>query len=228
VKTLLQRTGFHRWTLFALLALLGGCSFLDGDDTLENSNPGNNDQNVVAAFGDSITQGNRCPCAPYPARLSPMIGKTVVNAAIHGTTARASIGRTQAVINSTHPAFMLILYGINDMIHSHGVPSTLDALDQMVLICKQNQVLPVLATYPVPVKSYRLFAYNIIALNQGIRDLSKRHGIRCVDLEREFALPPDPADPGNVTSPEELFTGEGLHPNEAGTQIMALAFADLF
>ena len=34
---------------------LAGCD--DGDDKLENRNPGNNDLQVVVAFGDSITNG---------------------------------------------------------------------------------------------------------------------------------------------------------------------------
>ena len=70
-----------RWLGALLLAgILAGC---DDDDGLTNGNPGLNDVNVVAAFGDSITQGNMCSCAPYPARLGPLIGKAVVNAGGH-------------------------------------------------------------------------------------------------------------------------------------------------
>jgi lysophospholipase L1-like esterase len=211
--------------LLLLPALLAGC---DDEDGLVNRNPGANDLNVVAAFGDSITEGNRCPCTPYPARLAALTGKNVYNFGIGGSRARNNVGRAGEIIARTRPAYMLILYGVNDLIHSLGVGSTLDAVEQMVVVCKENNVLPVVATYPIPVKSYRLFAFNIISLNQGIRDLARRHGIRCVDLEKEFARPgfPDPA--GDVQSDEALFTNEGLHPNEDGTQIMAMAFADLF
>lgn len=212
--------------LFCGLAVLAGCDSDDG--ALRNSNPGSNNKNVVAAFGDSITMGNRCPCPPYPSQLPPFIGKTVYNAGINGTRARDSIGRTQQVIDAYRPAYMLILYGVNDLIHSMGVPSTLAAVEEMIKICKQNNVAPAIATYPVPVKSYRLFAPNIIALNKGIRSLAKSHGIPCVDLEREFALPGFPDAAGDVQSDETLFTGEGLHPNTVGTIIMARVFADVF
>jgi acyl-CoA thioesterase I len=218
-----------RWALLPSLLLCGLLLGCDSDDhKLSNGNPGGNSRHVVAAFGDSITMGNRCPCPPYPAQLQPFIGKTVVNAGINGTTARASVDRTQAVINQTRPAYMLILYGVNDMIHSQGVPGTLAALEEIIRICKQNQVAPAIATYPVPVKSYRAFAFNIIALNQGIRRLAGAQGIPCVDLEREFALPGYPDASGDVHSDPTLFTGEGLHPNDAGTRIMARVFADLF
>ena len=206
--------------------LLAACN--NDGQKLKNKNPGLNDVMVVAAFGDSITMGNCCACAPYPAQLGPLIGRGVVNAGINGTTARESVGRTQTVIAQHHPGFMLILYGVNDLIHSQGVPGTLAALEQMVLTCKQNQVAPAVATYPVPVKSYRAFAFNIIALNAGIRQLAKSQGVPCVDLEREFALPGYPDALGDVQSDPALFTNEGLHPHALGTQLMTLAFADLF
>ena len=213
--------------LAALLAiLLSGCN--DDGPRLKNKDPGLNDLNVVAAFGDSITMGNQCACPAYPAQLAPMIGKIVVNAGIGGTTARDNVGRTQTVIRMNRPAFMLILYGVNDLIHSQGVPGTLAAVEQMILTCQQNQVAPAVATYPVPVKSYRAFAFNIIALNAGLRALAKSHGIPCVDLEREFALPGYPDSLGDVQSDPTLFTNEGLHPNATGTWIMAQVFADLF
>lgn len=221
-------TSSLRFLMAPLLAglLLAGC---DSDDhKLSNGHPGANSRNVVAAFGDSITMGNRCPCPPYPAQLQPIIGKTVANAGINGTTAHASVDRTAVVIQQYRPAYMLILYGVNDMIHSQGVPGTLAALEEMIRICKQNQVAPAIATYPVPVKSYRAFAYNIIALNKGIRRLAGAQGIPCVDLEREFALPGYPDANGDVLSDPTLFTGEGLHPNDVGTRIMARVFAELF
>ena len=152
-----------------------------------------------------------------------MIGKIVPNAGIHGTMASESIGRTQTVIDQNHPGFMLILYGVNDVIHGRSVGTIIGSLDQMVNICKQNNVGPVLATYPVPITSHRVFAGGTMAINVGIRDLASSHGIRCVDLEREFAVDGDfpLADP-------TLMEPDGLHPNEAGTQLMALAFADQF
>ena len=220
-----------RWPFHSVLSILACLAMAGCDDDggkLKNSSPGPNDSNVVAAFGDSITMGNMCPAPPYPARLPPMIGKSVVNAGINGTTARANVGRCQAVIGQVRPAYMLILYGINDLIHSQGVPGTLAALDEMISICIENDVAPAIATYPVPVKSYRAFAFNVIALNQGIRDLAGARGIPCVDLEREFALPGYPDAVGDVLSDESLFTGEGLHPNDVGTRIMAYSFADLF
>lgn len=204
--------------------LLTGCG---GDDNgIENKNPGINDLNVVVAFGDSITQGSECSCVPYPARLSGLIGKIVYNTGVGGSEARDNVGRTQNAINKYHPAYMLILYGVNDIICGGGPGGTVGALAQMVAICKQNNVVPVLATYPIPIAGHRLFAYNTITLNSGIRTLAKDSGIKCVDLEREFSTGTDAS--GWIIPDPLLYQPDGLHPNDMGTQIMALAFADLF
>ena len=209
-----------------MCVLLAACNN-GGDGGLSNKNPGANDLNVVVAFGDSITQGSECRCVPYPARLSGMIGKIVYNTGIGGSEAAGNIGRTQSAINKYHPAFMLILYGVNDVIMGHNVNGILGALNEMVLICKQNNVVPVLATYPVPIAGHKLFAYNTIMLNNGIRTISEANDIHCVDLEIEFGGEKDPATDWVVPNPL-LYEPDGLHPNDTGTQIMALAFADLF
>ncbi len=210
-----------------LFGLLTGCG-TNGDSSLNNDNPGNNDLNVVVAFGDSITQGSECSCAPYPARLAALIGKVVYNTGVGGSSASDNVGRTQEAINKYHPAFMFILYGVNDVIHGDGTSGIAAALSQMVFICKQNNVVPVLATYPVPIAGHKLFAYNTIMLNNGIRTISEANDIHCVDLEKEFGGEEDPANPDWVVPNPLLYEPDGLHPNDTGTQIMALAFADLF
>lgn len=210
-----------------LIGLLAGCGD-DGDSSLTNNNPGINDLNVVVAFGDSITQGSECACVPYPARLSGLIGKIVYNTGVGGSNASANIGRTQQAINKYHPAFMIILYGVNDVIHGDATEGIAAALAQMVLICKQNNVVPVLMTYPRPILGHNLFAGGTVSLNRSIRALASAEGIRCVDLEREFSAGPDPIYPEWPMTDATLMGPDGLHPNDAGTQVIALACADLF
>ena len=210
-----------------LIGLLAGCGD-DGDSSLTNNNPGINDLNVVVAFGDSITQGSECACVPYPARLSGLIGKIVYNTGVGGSNASANVGRTQQAINKYHPAFMIILYGVNDVIHGDATEGIAAALAQMVLICKQNNVVPVLMTYPRPILGHNLFAGGTVSLNRSIRALASSEGIRCVDLEREFSAGPDPIYPEWPMTDATLMGPDGLHPNDAGTQVIALACADLF
>lgn len=196
-------------------ALLTACGGGDGGG-LTNNDPGDNSVDVVAAFGDSITMGSQCDCSSYPSRLAGMISKHVPNFGIGGSLAVENVDRTRTVIDKCHPGFMLILYGVNDVIHAQGVGSIVSALDQMVEICKSNHVVPVLATYPQPILEHEIFAPRTLALNEQIRSLASSKGIRCVDLQKEFNANP------------EFYEEDGLHPNDAGTQVMALAFADLF
>jgi lysophospholipase L1-like esterase len=218
-----------RWVVPAAgmaAALMAGCGD-GGGGGLSNKNPGPNDVGVVVAFGDSITMGNVCACAPYPARLAGLVGKVVVNAGINGTTAREGVNRIQGVIAANRPGFMLILYGVNDGIHGQSTDGTLAALRKMVAICRESQVVPVLGTYPVPFGSHGVFADRTVALNLGIRALAKELRVPCVDLEKEFAGGRDPVT-GRTETDRALMNADGLHPNDAGTQVMALAFADLF
>jgi lysophospholipase L1-like esterase len=206
----------HFVFLASAALLLSGCGH-DGGGGLSNKDPGNNDVNVVVAFGDSITQGSECSCAPYPSRLAGLIGKSVANCGIGGSTAADNVGRTQSCIDKYHPGFMLILYGVNDVIHGSGAGTVSKALNGMIAICKENHVVPVVATYPIPCAGHRLFAGGVQSINEAIRLLAKDNGIKCVDLEKEFL--------GRET---EWLEPDGLHPNDTGTQMMALAFADLF
>ena len=204
------------WALALGLGCMVGCDDGGGGSGLSNGNPGNNDLNVVVAFGDSLTQGNMCDCASYPSRLAGLIGKNVVNTGVAGPLAVENVERTQAAIDRFHPAFMLILYGVNDVIHSYGPAAIAGALSEMVQICKDNHVVPVLATYPETILDHAGFGPRVLQLNSRIRNLAGELNVHCVDLEKEFGANPD------------LYEIDGLHPNDAGTQVMALAFADLF
>ena len=217
-----------RWIELAVgMVCMVGCGGGGGGGGLQNKDPGDNDRDVVVAFGDSLTQGNACDCLPYPERLAGLIDKTVYNTGVHGTIAQFNVERTQDAIDRFHPAFMLILYGVGDVIHGFSAASTVAALEEMVSICRQNNVVPVLATYPIPFDSHGAFAAGTSGVNRGIRALAAELDVPCVDLEVEFGGTTDPTA-GISETDRTLMEEDGLHPNDAGTQIMALAFADLF
>jgi lysophospholipase L1-like esterase len=216
--------------LFAL-AIAGGFSGCGGDGGgggLVNENPGDNDLNVVAAFGDSLTEGVE-GVIPYPPRLFGLIGKTVHNEGIGGSKALENVDRAQEVIGRHHPAYMLILYGYNDIINGRRTSTVVGAIEEMVIICEQNNVVPVVATYPIPILGHQIFAYSVTVLNDDIRAMADARGIECVDLEAEFSSgETNPDNPDWDIPDPALYMSDGLHPSDAGAQVMAAAFADLF
>jgi len=211
----MRRIHIQIFVLTLWIVGLVGCGG-GGGGGISNPNPGSNDLNSVLAFGDSLTKGSECSCVPYPNRLAGHIGKIVRNTGLDASRATQNVSRTQEAIDKYPSAYMMILYGVNDVIHGVEISSILSALGEMVAICKQNNVVPVLATYPEPIEDHSLYGPRTLSLNDGIRELASAEGIHVVDLESEFN-----ADP-------TLYEGDGLHPNSEGTEIVAIAFADLF
>jgi len=208
----------HIQILVLTLWMIGlvGCGGGGGGGGISNPDPGDNDLNSVIAFGDSLTKGSECSCVPYPSRLAGHIGKTVHNTGVPASRAMENVSRTQEAIDKYPSAYMMILYGVNDIIHGDEIGSITSALGQMVDICKQNNVVAVLATYPEPILDYAIYGPRTLSLNAEIRTLAAAKGIHVVDLQAEFGANPD------------LYEPDGLHPNSEGTEIMAIAFADLF
>lgn len=197
--------------------LLSACG---GDSSgIVNHDPGDNDLNTVCCLGDSIT-ANVSGGPSYPARLADLLGMNVINEGISGSTATYGASRVSSVIQRRKPAYMLVLYGVNDILFYRSVSETVSALSSIVSTCQNRHVLPVLATYPIPIRSHSIFAGSVQRLNQGIRDLAAERGLKCVDLEKEFSHNGEP-DP-------DLYLSDGLHPTQEGNQIIAAAFADLF
>ena len=197
--------------------LLSACG---GDSSgLYNRDPGDNDPNTVCCFGDSIT-ANVSGGPSYPERLAALVGMNVCNEGISGSTASYGASRVSTVIQRRKPAYMLVLYGVNDILFRRSVSDTAAALASIVSTCQDRHVLPVLATYPVPIASHAIFAAPVRRLNEAIRELAAERGLECVDLEKEFSHNGEP-DPS-------LYLSDGLHPTPDGNQIIAAAFADLF
>lgn len=175
------------------------------------------DETIVMAFGDSLTAGEVQPS--YPEILALLTGKTVTNDGDYGSTAAVGVGRVSGVIAMRNGAHMLILYGINDVMCQKTPREIASSIDQMLHICLARGVVPVLATYPIPIHGHARFADATIRLNALIRNLARTRGIPLADLEALFIKDgqPDAA----------LYLEDGLHPSCRGNKIIAHAFARL-
>lgn len=192
--------------------LLGGCE--DGGDDNSPDTAGSDGAGVVVCLGDSITQGVPGSGTPFPARLAALTGRTVINAGVGGQQSSAGASRAQSVITANKPTTMTILYGANDITQGHTHDEVIVNLLHIVGVCRANQVTPILATTPPMIGSHAPWAESIVMLNEQIRSLAAAEKVRLVDLEGKF---------GSKAS--SLLLPDGLHPNDAGNDVIAKAFA---
>ncbi|MFH0879869.1 MAG: SGNH/GDSL hydrolase family protein [Lentisphaerota bacterium] len=197
------------------LGLILGSGCENNDSGVSNDDPGDNDVNVYVAIGDSLTSGSECNTPPYPAQLAGMLGKTVVNQGSGGEQSGDCASRAPRVLSRYKPGFMLILTGVNDIIHRQSSGSAMNNVRSIVRACKANKTVPIVATYPIPRASHAMFSGGTITLNALVRQMADEEGVPVVDLESEFGDNPD------------LLMPDGLHPNVVGTTLMALAFKDV-
>ncbi len=187
-----------------------------GDDDSSSSDIGDNNPDMYVAIGDSITEGVGEPDqgAPYPARLSAILGKSVANEGVGGQTAGSGLARMASVLSSYKPGHILILFGANDAILGVDPESTASSLRAMVQMAKNNKTIPLLATTPQMTKTHEAFNSAVLRLNPLIRNVASSEGVTLVDLEAEFGTSAD------------MTIFDGLHPSDLGNQTIAFAFSE--
>lgn len=180
-----------------------------------NDEVGANDKNTVVCLGDSITEG-RCAGegAPYPSRLAGLSGKNVINAGSCGESSGGAANRVVGLLNQHRPGYMCILTGANDAIFGFSVDHVEANLRTIIQACKDNKTVAIVGTV-MPMYDEHFYAEDeAAAYSEMIRKLAKDTGARLVDLRKEFG------------SDRGLLQADGLHPSDAGTQLIALSFND--
>ena len=82
--------------------------------TVKNAYPSGTN---VIAFGDSLTEGYRVPEADsYPAQLSVLIGRPILNRGVSGDTTGDALARLERDVLSQDPRIVLVCLGGNDML----------------------------------------------------------------------------------------------------------------
>src|SRR5581483_11415604 len=171
-------------------------------------------ENRVVFMGDSITDG----WGHNDNRFFP--GKPYINRGISGQTTPQMLIRFRPDVIALKPKVVVILAGTNDIAGNTG-PSTLEAIEDnltsMAELAKVNGIHVVLASL-LPVCDYikpqtaRRPPEQIIALNDWMKDYATKNGL--VYLDYYSAMLDD-----KKMFKQEL-TRDGLHPNDAGYQIM--------
>jgi len=174
---------------------------------------GGNASDVYLAVGDSITTGNGGASAPYPAILAGRINRRVVNEGRGGETTGMGLSRVDTLLEAYRPQYLLIFYGTNDLLFNSPAELIIADLRSIIGKAKARDTVPVIATLLPPAGSYAGRTSTVQAFNQMIRQMAAEENVRVADMERAF--PSDPA---------AFLQADGLHPNDAGNELIAEVF----
>jgi acyl-CoA thioesterase I len=191
-----------RYLLFALALCLAAC----GKE--QPPVPRLDESDVVLAFGDSLTHGVGAHSEEsYPALLSRLIGRRVVNAGVPGETSAEGLRRLPQALEEYRPKVLLLCLGGNDMLRRIPESQIAANLRAMVRMARSQGIGVVLIGVPEP----KLFggAPTFYA-----------------DIAEEFGLPYE-ADVMNEVLRTPSLKSDAVHANAVGYRRVAEALADL-
>jgi len=170
-------------------------------------------ENRVVFMGDSITDG-------WGRRAKFFPGKPYINRGISGQTTPQMLIRFRPDVIALHPKVVVILAGTNDIAGNTG-PSTLEMIEDNLMamtdLAKANGIKVVMSSV-MPVCDYirpqteRRPPEKIIALNTWMKAYAEKNGFVYLDY-----FTPMLDDKGML---KKELTVDGLHPNEAGYEVM--------
>ena len=156
----------------------------------------------IIAFGDSLTAGYGAqPGEDWPARLSTMIGATVINAGVSGDTTDAAAERLDNDVLARDPRIVIVGLGGNDYLRQAPIATTEENLHRIIRKIQSAGAMVVLLGFNFP-------------------SLSANYGKMYAKVAKDEGclLIPDLLD--GIESNQSLKSDE-IHPNARGYQLMA-------
>lgn len=134
-----------------LLAALMGPALLSACGESVPALPRLAPDDLVLAFGDSLTYGTGArPNESYPAVLSQLIGRQVVNAGQPGELSEEGLKRLPGLLDRHQPALLILCHGGNDLLRRQSSTQAEENLRQMVFMAQTRGIPVVLVGVPAP------------------------------------------------------------------------------
>lgn len=172
----------------------------------------------LVCMGDSLTEGYEIDKTKrWSDLLSKRLGIEVVNCGISGDTTTGMLSRFYHQVIANHPSHVIILGGTNDL-WLHSTPQQIIAnIHAMVRQAKYNDIVPIIGI-PTPVytpEDYSVDTYfvNDFNLSEAMREFQQ---ILKAYVKEDEKLWIDFSDGIH----EGLMLDDGVHPNEAGQEVM--------
>ena len=165
----------------------------------------------IVAFGDSLTAGFGLPqSASYPALLQKKLDAEglayeVVNAGVSGDTSAGGVRRVDWALEGDVKIVILEL-GANDILRGQPVDAMKENLARIIERVKAHGATVLLAGMEAPTNSgidYRKAVHDVFP-----------------SLSRKYNIPVIPFFLDGVAGIDSLNQNDGIHPNEAGAQIV--------
>ena len=173
----------------------------------------------IVAFGDSLTAGYQLPPnEAFPAELEALsksrgLDVAITNAGVSGDTTADGLTRLDWSIPDGTDAVILAL-GANDALRGLSPEESARNLDAMLARLKERKIAVVLAGILAPP-------------NMGA-DYETRFNAIYADLAKKHGVPLYPFLLDGVALDSKLKLDDGMHPNGAGTKMMAEKFFPVF
>lgn len=152
---------------------------------------------TILAFGDSLTAGNGASeQGSYPAQLSRLINRSVINAGISGEESNAGRQRLAALLEQYRPELLILCHGGNDLLRKRPVVQLEDNLKAMISMAQQRGIQVLLLGVPSP----GIF----LSGNEVYENVARDTGVELIpDLIADVLSKP-------------ALKSDTVHPNEAG------------
>ncbi|MCL4801123.1 MAG: arylesterase [Burkholderiales bacterium] len=132
------------------LALLA-CIALAGCGAKTPALPALGPQDVVLAFGDSLTFGTGARAdQSYPAVLAGLIGRKVVAAGVPGEVSANGLARLPGALEAAAPRLLVLCHGGNDLLRRLDEAELAANLRAMIGLARSRGVAVVLVAVPKP------------------------------------------------------------------------------
>lgn len=177
------------------------------------------DRLLIAGLGDSLTYGWDVSRGFFDravdllAERYPEAALGRLNAGVPGDTAPGGQRRLSSVL-ARAPDLVVIQFGLNDWACGLGIEAFENAMRSMAETIQNRGLTPLLATSPLP--AGRL-GQGFLPFCDAIRAVGAGLGVPVADLDRAFEA-----------AHQDLHTDDGVHPNDRGHSVMAVALASLF
>lgn len=157
---------------------------------------------TILAFGDSLTFGTGAgETESYPAVLSSLTGRKVINAGIPGEVSASGVRRLPELLDRERPALLILCHGANDLLGRQSHLLIADNLRIMIRSARERGIPVLLVAVP--------------SLN-----LSLKPPALYIELSREFQIPVELTALPHILGKSSLKS-DHVHPNAAGYRILA-------